>query len=147
MVGNAVGGILCSSEWMMVLVEGPLLRKALQKFSEEILIVIGSIILGANFILLVSNEVGVVYCAAVLFALGNGLMWPSVLSLLSKRAGSTHQGAVQGIAGSFGSLASIIGLTVGGILYHFAFLEEPSSPSQRCCTIHCFYPVFSTAKD
>ena len=104
---------------MMVLVEGPLLHKALKKFSEEILIVIGSIILGVNFILLVSNEVVVVYCAAVLFAHGNGLMWPSILSLLSKRAGSTHQGAVQGIAGSFGGLASIIGLMVGGILYHF----------------------------
>jgi MFS transporter, DHA1 family, tetracycline resistance protein len=91
----------------------------LKKFSEEILIVIDSIILGVNFILLVSNEVVVVYCASVLFALGNGLMWPSVLSLLSKRAGSTHQGAVQGIAGSFGGLASIIGLMVGGILYHF----------------------------
>ena len=93
--------------------------RALKKFSEEILIVIGSIILGANFILLVSNDIIVVYCAAVLFAIGNGLMWPSVLSLLSKRAGSTHQGALQGIAGSFGSLASVMGLTVGGISYHF----------------------------
>jgi DHA1 family tetracycline resistance protein-like MFS transporter len=71
-----------------------------------------------NFILFVSNEVILVYCAAVLFALG-GLMGPYVLSLLSKRAGTTHQGAVQGIAGSLGSLASIIGLTVGGFLYHF----------------------------
>lgn len=87
---------------MLVLVEGPVLRKALKKFSEEILIVIGSIILivigsiilGTNFILLVSNEVILVYCATVLFAVGNGLMWPSVLSLLSKHAGSTHQGAV-----------------------------------------------------
>ena len=35
---------------MLVLVEGPVLRKALKKFSEEILIVISSIILGANFI-------------------------------------------------------------------------------------------------
>ena len=104
---------------MMVLVEGPVLRKALEKFSEEILVVIGSVILGANFILFVSTDTILVYCGAILFALGNGLMWPSVLSLLSKRAGSTHQGAVQGIAGSFGSLASIIGLTVGGFLYHF----------------------------
>ena len=104
---------------MMVLVEGPVLRKASRKFSEEILIVIGSIILGANFILFVSNQAILVYCAAVLFALGNGLMWPSLLSLLSKRGGKTHQGAVQGVAGSFGSLASIIGLTVGGFLYHF----------------------------
>jgi MFS transporter, DHA1 family, tetracycline resistance protein len=58
------------------------LYRALKKFSKEILIVIGSIILGANFILLVSNEIILVYCAAVLFAIGNGLMWPSVLSLL-----------------------------------------------------------------
>jgi MFS family permease len=54
----------------------------------------------------------------LIFAIGNGLMWPSVLSLLSKRAGCTHQGAVQAIADSFWSLASIIGLTIGGILYH-----------------------------
>jgi MFS family permease len=39
------------------------------------------------------------------------------MSILSYRAGTTHQGAVQGLAGSFGSLASIIGLTIGGILY------------------------------
>ena len=104
---------------MMVLVEGPVLRKALRKFSEEVLIVIGSIILGLNFILFISNQAILVYCAAVLFALGNGLMWPSLLSLLSKRGGKTHQGGVQGVAGSFGSLASIIGLTVGGFLYHF----------------------------
>jgi MFS family permease len=103
---------------MMVLVEGPLLRKALKKFSEEALVIIGGIILGTNFILLISNNIILVYGAAVIFAVGNGLMWPSFLSLLSKRAGSVHQGAVQGAAGSFGSLASIIGLTIGGLLYN-----------------------------
>jgi hypothetical protein len=102
---------------MMVLVEGPLLRKALKKFSEEILVIIGCIILGTNFILLISNDIILVYGAAVMFAVGNGLMWPSFLSILSKRAGTVHQGAVQGAAGSVGSLASIIGLTVGGLLY------------------------------
>jgi hypothetical protein len=38
----------------------------------------------------------------------------SFLSILSKRAGN----AVQGIVSSFGSLASIIGLTIGGFLYN-----------------------------
>jgi MFS transporter, DHA1 family, tetracycline resistance protein len=40
------------------------------------------------------------------------------MSILSRRAGSKLQGAVQGIAGSFGGLASIIGLTLGGVLYN-----------------------------
>jgi MFS family permease len=68
--------------------------------------------------LLISNNIVLVYGAAVLFAAGNGLMWPSVMSILSKRAGSINQGAVQGVANSFSSLASIIGLRVGGLLYN-----------------------------
>ncbi len=111
---------------MMVLIQGPVLRKTLQKFSEEKLVVIGSIILGTNFILFVSNETFLIYVAAILFAVGNGLMWPSFLSILSKRAGYVYQGAVQGVASSFGSLASIIGLIIGGVLYNliggFTFL-------------------------
>jgi MFS transporter, DHA1 family, tetracycline resistance protein len=103
---------------IMVLVQGPVLRKALRKFSEEKLVIIGSIILGTNFILFVSNNIIMVYGAAVLFAVGNGLMWPSFMSILSKRAGTILQGSVQGVAGSFGGLASIIGLTLGGLLYN-----------------------------
>jgi MFS transporter, DHA1 family, tetracycline resistance protein len=102
---------------IMVLVQGPILRKALKKFSENQLVIIGSVILGTNFILLVSSDVILVYVAAVLFAVGNGLMWPSMMSILSNRAGTVYQGTVQGVANSFGSLASIIGLMMGGLLY------------------------------
>ena len=103
---------------IMVLVQGPVLRKALKKFSEEKLVIIGSIILGTNFILFVSNNNILIYGAAVLFAVGNGLMWPSFLSLLSKIAGNAYQGFIQGVASSFGSLASIVGLIIGGLLYN-----------------------------
>ena len=103
---------------IMVFIQGPVLRKALKKFSEEKLIIIGSIILGTNFVLFVSSNIIFVYVAVILFALGNGLMWPSFMSILSKRAGTVLQGAVQGVAGSFGGLASIIGLIAGGLLYN-----------------------------
>ncbi len=103
---------------IMVLIQGPVLRKALKKFSEEKLVIIGSIILGTNFILFVSNNIVSIGGAIILFAVGNGLMWPSFMSILSRRAGSKLQGAVQGVAGSFGGLASIVGLTLGGFLYN-----------------------------
>jgi len=45
-------------------------------------------------------------------------MWPSFMSILSKRAGTALQGAVQGVAGSVGGVASIIGLIAGGVLYN-----------------------------
>ena len=103
---------------IMVFIQGPVLRKALKKFSEEKLVIIGSIILGTNFILFVSNNVVSVAMAIILFAVGNGLMWPSFMSILSRYAGSKLQGSVQGVAGSFGGLASILGLILGGFLYN-----------------------------
>lgn len=103
---------------IMILVQGPILRKALKRFSEEKLVIIGSAILGSNFVLFISSEIFLIYFAAVLFAVGNGLMWPSIMSILSRRAGPVYQGAVQGVAGSVTGVASIIGLTTGGILYN-----------------------------
>ena len=103
---------------IMALVQGPILRKALKKFSEEKLVIIGSVVLGINFILLVSPDTILIYVAAILFAVGNGLMWPPVMSILANRAGTIYQGTVQGVANSFASLASIIGLLLGGLLYN-----------------------------
>ena len=102
---------------IMILVQGPVLRRALKRFSEAKLVIIGSAVLGSNFILFISSEFSLIYLAAVLFAVGNGLMWPSIMSILSKRAGTIYQGAVQGVAGSVTGVASIIGLTTGGLLY------------------------------
>jgi len=103
---------------IMVFIQGPVLRKALKKFSEEKLVIFGSFILGTNFVLFFSESIISVCIAVVLFAIGNGLMWPSFMSILSKRAGTALQGAVQGVAGSFGGIASIIGLIAGGVLYN-----------------------------
>lgn len=104
---------------IMAFIQGPFLSRINVKTSDIKLIIIGSIILGFNFILLISYNIFIIYFAAVLFAIGNGLMWPSFLSFISKKAGKTYQGAVQGIASSFGSVASIIGLIAGGIIYAF----------------------------
>lgn len=95
---------------LMVLVEGPILREVLKKCSEKKLVIIGSLILGTNFVLFVFNSTLVAYVAIILFAVGNGLMWPSFMSLLTKQGGNVYQGVIQGVVSSMGSLASIIGL-------------------------------------
>lgn len=105
---------------VMVIVQGPVLSFASKKYSEKVLILVGCFVLGTGFVLMISLNVILLYLSAVLFALGNGLMWPSFLSLLSKTAGKKNQGAVQGYASSAGSLAGIAGLITGGILYESA---------------------------
>ena len=100
-----------------VLVQGPLLSKLGSKISDRTLTAIGAAILGTSFLFFPSPSSPILYAGAALFSLGNGLMWPSFMALLANAAGERFQGAVQGIGNSVGSLASIVGLIVGGVLY------------------------------
>ena len=102
---------------MLVIIEGPVLSRASRLFSDAKLSIFGTVVLGSNFVLLASGDFYLTYLAAVLFAIGNGFMWPSMQSILSRMAGKDHQGVVQGVSTSFMSIASIIGLIGGGFLY------------------------------
>jgi MFS transporter, DHA1 family, tetracycline resistance protein len=101
----------------MVIVQGPILSRISKRLGEQSLAVIGGLFLAPSFILIGTFELPTIYTGVALLSLGNGLMWPSVSSLLSKAAGDRLQGAVQGIAGSVGATASILGLVIGGVLF------------------------------
>lgn len=102
----------------MALVQGPLMSNIAGRFPNHHLMIAGSLLLGLNFAFLTQSHPAFIYSAALLFALGNGLMWPSFLALLARMADGPYQGAVQGYGNSAGSLASIGGLILGGVLYH-----------------------------
>jgi MFS family permease len=111
-----MGAFFAVMSIVMVIVEGPVLRRVSNVFSNAALIGTGGLILGLGFLMLDTHADTTVFTAAVLIAVGNGLMWPLLVALLSAKAGE-HQGAVQGLAGSTAAIASIIGLLIGGILY------------------------------
>ncbi|SPH24991.1 Tetracycline resistance protein, class C [Defluviimonas aquaemixtae] len=102
---------------MMVVVQGPILSWAAARFSERVLMTGGGVIMALGFGALTATERPVIYLGAALIALGNGLMWPTFMSALSRSAGKRLQGAVQGFAGSAGAIASVAGLLAGGVAY------------------------------
>jgi len=102
---------------LMVLVQGPGLAWASKRASDRTLVLLGGLLLGGSFLLFVPESAWWILAGAALLSAGNGLMWPSLLSLLSKAAGTEAQGAVQGFAGSASAIASILGLLVGGVFY------------------------------
>jgi len=102
---------------LMAVVEGPVLGRLGRRWSDRGLVVGGGLLLGAGFMLLASPRGAVIYAGTGLLALGNGLMWPSLLSAVSKASPRGDQGAIQGLSGSLTALASIIGLLAGGALY------------------------------
>lgn len=95
----------------------PFLVFLVARFEGTSLIVAGNLVLAIGFWLLVSPRPLLPYAAAALVAIGNGVMWPAVMALVANMAGEERQGAVQGIAGGLGGLASILGLVGGGLLY------------------------------
>ena len=104
---------------LMVVVQGPVLGRLTTLVSDRTLIVAGSLILGASFTFFTSPSTATIYGGTALLAVGNGVMWPSLLSTISKAASSEAQGAIQGFASSAGSVASILGLLLGGLLYEY----------------------------
>lgn len=102
---------------LLVIVEGPVLERVARRLAEWQLTALGLVLLAAHFVVLILARGDAVFFAAVLFAFGNGLMWPSVSAFLASLASDESQGTVQGLAGSVSSLASIVGLLVGGALF------------------------------
>lgn len=112
-----LGIFLAYSSLIMILVQGPLLSYFSGKVSSIFCIAIGSVFLAISFFLLTYPEVVVLYIGITFLSVGNGLMWPSFLSILSKTGTRQMQGAIQGYGNSMGSFASIFGLILGGLLF------------------------------
>ena len=101
---------------MMIVAQGPLLTFASKRLSRRIVFGAGMACLMLSLLSLVLPAGPVTYVGAALFALGNGLSWPTFQARVAEVAGDA-QGAIQGAATSASSLASISGLIVGSILY------------------------------
>lgn len=102
---------------VMIFVQGWMLPRLSEKIRDIWLFIAGNILLVACFSLLTVKQGIFIYSSAVLFGLGNGIMWPSFLGMLSRIGTKQQQAAIQGFAGGAGSLASIIGMLSGGFIY------------------------------
>ena len=102
---------------MMALVQGPVLKWASRRWSDRARVLGGTLILAASFPFFSSADLIVLYAGSALLAIGNGIMWPSLLAILSRMTERSVQGTVQGFASSAGAVASIAGLLLGGLLY------------------------------
>ena len=101
---------------MMIVAQGPLLTFASKHLSRRIVFGVGIACLVLSLLSLVLPAGRLTYLGAALFALGNGLSWPTFQSRVAEVAGDA-QGTIQGAAASASSLASVSGLVVGGALY------------------------------
>jgi MFS transporter, DHA1 family, tetracycline resistance protein len=101
----------------LVATESVLLPALARRVSDSILGAAGSALVALGYVLMVTRSSPALYAGAILYGVGNGLSWPSYLSMLARSGPPQLQGTVQGVASSAGSLASVIGTLTSGVLY------------------------------
>ncbi|MEL6343268.1 MAG: MFS transporter [Myxococcota bacterium] len=101
----------------MIVTEGPLLSALSGRVRSGALFAFGMLSLTACFLVMTHPADLWIFGGAILFALGNGLAWPTFQARIANAADPENQGAVQGAASSAGSMGSIVGLLVGGTFY------------------------------
>jgi MFS family permease len=103
---------------VVAVIQGVLIGKFAKQVGEKALIVIGTLSFTAAFVAVPSIwRVPLLYGVAFFIAIGQGLTYPSLTSLISKAAPENERGSMLGLATSVGSLARFAGPILSGFLY------------------------------
>lgn len=103
---------------LMVFTQGYLIRKWMPKFGEPKLLVAGLLMFGVGLVgISGSSTVAILGVTMTVLAIGNGLMRPPNLGMISLLTPAEEQGAVMGVTNSLASLGRIIGPILGGLFY------------------------------
>ena len=111
---------------MLVVVQGGLIGPLTKAFGSQRLLVAGFATLIAGFLVLSIAEVWVVlFLALALLSLGQGLVTPSLTSVVADTVSPDRRGEVLGVQQSAGALSRIIGPAIAGLLFDHAGIAWP----------------------
>ena len=106
---------------IVVAIQGGLIGRLVTRLGEKRVIVLGGMSFVLGFVLVPSIwRVPLLYAVAFFIAIGQGLCYPALMSLVSKASPENERGSILGLATSAGSLARFIGPLLTGLLYDFA---------------------------
>ena len=102
-------------------IQGGLIGRFVRAIGEKGVIIAGAASFTLGFVLVPSIwRVPLLYGVAFFIAIGQGLCYPALTSLVSKVAPESERGSMLGLATSVGSLARFLGPILAGFLYDLA---------------------------
>lgn len=108
------------------IIQGGLMKRLSNKLSEKALLYTGMLFLmiGLSLIPYGINFMGVAFIS-ILYAVGAGILQPTIISFVSKYSPEDQQGAILGFNSSIGALARVLGPLWGGFAFQFLGYEAP----------------------
>jgi len=126
---------------VMAFTQGFLVRKVMPLWGERLTSVLGMCLLGISFYMIAASQsIGFLALAMLILAIGNGLMRPSLLAIVSLLSKEQEQGIVMGASQSAASLGRILGPVLGGWLYANVSMESPFFAA-GCFTVLGFFAL------
>ncbi len=111
---------------MLVVVQGGLIGPLTKAFGSPRLLTAGFTVLIAGFLVLSIAEVWILlFVALALLSLGQGLVTPSLTSVVADSVSPDRRGEVLGVQQSAGALSRIIGPAIAGLLFDHAGVAWP----------------------
>ena len=117
--GPAVSGIMFTVMGILMMIcQGLLVGKLIDKFGEGMVIFGGLLLVAAGMlVILAAPELISLIVAVCLIAGGASAIFPCMNTLVSKKTDSENQGVMLGLLGSFQSMGRVCGPVVGGAAY------------------------------
>jgi DHA1 family tetracycline resistance protein-like MFS transporter len=112
-----IGFLLAYVGFLGIILQGALIGRLVKRFGEPSLVSAGFLSLVVSYLILGPiRGLGALALVSTLSSFGNGVLRPTLSSLVSQSAGRHEQGVVLGLNQSLNSVAQIFAPIVGGIL-------------------------------
>lgn len=113
------GAVFAYIGFLIVLMQGGLIRPLVRQFGETKLILAGIFLMALGFLTfaLPQHLIWLMLGPMIPIAIGSGMNNPALRSLISRKAAADVQGGTLGLSASFDSLARFLGPACGGWLY------------------------------
>lgn len=123
---SSIGALFAAIGLVLVLVQVRVLGRVVDRLGEALTLRTGLVLNGVGLALLAAVHSWVLLVPALLcLIVGQGLVTPTLSSLLAGRVGADRRGGVLGVQQAAGGLARVVGPLAGGALFEHVGLPAP----------------------
>jgi len=123
---RSIGWIFLLLGTMNVLVQGVLIGKLTERFSEKQLAIAAAVLFGVGMAILAeATAYWHILAGIISFGIGTGLFNPTISSMVSKTAAENERGFVMGKYQAASALGRVVGPAVSGVLYAQVSMAAP----------------------
>lgn len=120
-----IGYLFAYAGFLGIILQGGLIGRLVKRFGEPVLVAAGFTAMSAGYFLLgMIHDIAPLIGVTTLVAFGQGVLRPTLTSLITQNAGRDEQGIVLGLNLSLMSIAQVIAPPIGGLLIGSGLLAE-----------------------